>query len=93
MSRAACQFVLTVALGLLMLVCPYAPAQEAEKEVLPSRLVTPAILEAKIQEIEAATGLEDESKGKLIELYRKAQSNLQTAALSSNKRQLIVFHR
>jgi potassium efflux system protein len=41
--------------------------------------VTQEILEAKIAEVEAATGIEEEAKSKLVELYRKALSNLQTA--------------
>jgi potassium efflux system protein len=63
-----------------MFLCPNATAQDADAEVLPTRLVTPEIIEAKIQEVEAATGLGEESKNKLIELYRKALSNLQSAA-------------
>jgi len=41
--------------------------------------INTSILEAKIQEVEAATGMEQETKSKLIELYRKALSRLQTA--------------
>ncbi len=47
--------------------------------ILPASLVTPAVIEAKIAEVEAATDLADESRGRLIELYRKALSNLEAA--------------
>ncbi|MEA3274363.1 MAG: hypothetical protein U9Q81_03530, partial [Pseudomonadota bacterium] len=36
-------------------------------------------LEARIEAVEAATGMDEEAKTKLIELYRRALSNLQTA--------------
>jgi len=44
--------------------------------------VTASTLEAKIAEIEAATDLQDQTKAKLVELYRKALSNLQAANAS-----------
>jgi potassium efflux system protein len=49
--------------------------------------VTASTLEAKIAGAEAATGLQDEAKTKLIELYRKALSNLQVTTSSRNAAQ------
>ena len=45
--------------------------------------VTQEILEVKIQEVEAATDIEEPAKPKLIELYRKALSNLQAVSLNT----------
>jgi potassium efflux system protein len=42
--------------------------------------VEASVLEAKINEIEAAAGMEEEAKAKLVELYRKALGNLKEAA-------------
>ncbi|MGD8590393.1 MAG: mechanosensitive ion channel protein MscS, partial [Chromatiales bacterium] len=42
-------------------------------------LVTPTILESKIAEVEAAADMPDDTKSKLVELYRKALNSLQTA--------------
>ena len=66
--------------------CEDAPATAA-----PPGSVTQEILEAKIAEVEAATGIEEEARSKLVELYRKALSNLQTA--SSNARAAEDFRR
>ncbi len=55
-----------------------ASAQEADG-ALPGWLVTSQALESKIAEAEAATDRTEEAKTQLIELYRKALSNLQTA--------------
>ena len=66
--------------------CEDAPATDA-----PPGSVTQEILEAKIAEVEAATGIEEEAKSKLVELYRKALSNLQTA--SSNAQAAEDFRR
>ncbi len=55
-----------------------ASAQEADG-ALPGWLVTSQALESKIAEAEAATDRTEEAKTELIELYRKALSNLQTA--------------
>ncbi|NEX22309.1 mechanosensitive ion channel [Thiorhodococcus mannitoliphagus] len=55
-----------------------ASAQEADR-TLPGWLVTSEALESKIAEAEAATDITDEAKTQLIELYRKALSNVQTA--------------
>jgi len=49
--------------------------------------VTASILEAKIAEAEAATDPQDDTKTKLVELYRKALSNLQVAASSGDAAQ------
>ncbi len=42
--------------------------------------VSQEILETKIKELEATTGMQEEAKTKLIELYRRALSNLRTAS-------------
>ena len=59
--------------------CLTAAAQVEVQDALPSSLVTPEILAAKIAEVEAAVDLQDESKTRLIELYRRALSNLEEA--------------
>ncbi|MDX2503227.1 MAG: hypothetical protein QNL62_01935, partial [Gammaproteobacteria bacterium] len=56
---------------------PVAFAQEQKSEPIPASLVTTQVLESKIAETEAATSMEDQTKSRLIELYRKAQSNLE----------------
>jgi len=53
-------------------------AQEADS-ALPGWLIKPATLESKIAEAEAATDRTEEAKTRLIELYRKALSNIQAA--------------
>jgi potassium efflux system protein len=53
-------------------------AQEADS-ALPGWLVTSEALESKIAETEAATDRTEEAKTQLIELYRKALSNVQAA--------------
>ncbi|EGV18681.1 MscS Mechanosensitive ion channel [Thiocapsa marina 5811] len=53
-------------------------AQEADS-LLPGWLVTSEALESKIAETEAATDRTEEAKTRLLELYRKALSNLQAA--------------
>ena len=59
---------------------PGALALEGDGEgILPASLVTPAVIEAKIAEVEAATDLTDEARSRLVELYRKALSNLEAA--------------
>ncbi|MTW19597.1 mechanosensitive ion channel domain-containing protein [Allochromatium palmeri] len=55
-----------------------ASAQEAES-ALPASLVTSQTIESKIAEAQAATDRTEEAKTQLIELYRKALSNLQAA--------------
>ena len=55
-----------------------ASAQEADS-ALPGWLITSQALESKIAEAEAATDRTEEAKTQLIELYRKALSNLQAA--------------
>ena len=57
---------------------PSSFAQEADS-LLPAWLVTSSTLESKIAEAEAETDRTEEAKTQLIELYRKALSNLQTA--------------
>jgi hypothetical protein len=54
-----------------------AAAPESGTKDLP--VITPAQIEAKIKKIEAAKDIEEAQKTKVIELYRKAQSTLETA--------------
>ncbi len=58
--------------------CEDAPARAA-----PPGSVTQEILDAKIQEVEAAFGLEEEARTKVVELYRNALSNLYAAGANA----------
>ncbi len=64
---------------LLGLAQPVSAAKEGSAEALPTAVVTPQILESKIAEVEAAADLTEDAKTKLVELYRKAMSNMETA--------------
>jgi potassium efflux system protein len=68
-----------IATLILLLLTRPSICQESPTAPTLSDPITTSILEAKIQEVEAATGMEQETKSKLIELYRKALSHLQTA--------------
>gem|GEM_PF-1225577 len=61
-----------------MVLCASAWAQEGSVDAHPPSPVTVEVLEAKIQEVEAAGGIKEETKARLLELYRKALGNLQT---------------
>ena len=65
--------------------------QDAPSETAVPGSVTTSTLEAKIAEVEAAGSMEEQAKTKLVELYRKALSNLQTA--SSNAQATEDFRR
>ena len=73
------------AIGLLLvtLAGSFAAAEEATPGTLSPALVTAETLESKIAEVEAAGGSDEQVKSGLVELYRRALSNLQTAV--SNK--------
>jgi potassium efflux system protein len=59
---------------------PWLPAAAQDTDgVRIGSTVTPAVIESKIAEVEAAADLSDAAKAPLIELYRKAQSQLDTA--------------
>ncbi len=60
-----------IGLWLLAMLCASASAQEDSAGALPPSLVTTEVLEAKIQEVEAATGLEEKAKTKLVELIAR----------------------
>ena len=61
-------FLLFVAgLCLLAMTRPLWAAEESKPDVLPPALVTAEVLESKIAEAEAATGLEETAKTKLVE--------------------------
>ena len=76
---------------MLGLIRPASASEEGITRALPASLVTPEVIESKIAEVEAATDLTDEAKTKLVELYRKALSNLQTAR--SNAEAATAFRR
>ena len=79
MNKFLILFITVVGFCLPGLIRPASASGEGIAQALPPSLVTPEILEAKIAEVEAATDLTDEVKSKLIELHRKALTNLQTA--------------
>jgi len=74
-----------VAVGL----CLSAATQVGSQDALRSSLVTPEILETKIAEVEDAVDLSDEAKTRLVELYRRALSNLEEA--NANAAQASAF--
>jgi len=51
--------------------------------------VTQEIIERKVAEVEADTGLDEQAKDKLLQRYRKALANLETAA--SNEKSALAF--
>ena len=65
-----------IGLWLLAVLCASVWAQEDSVGGHPPSLVTADVLEAKIQEVEASGGIEEETRTKLVELYRKALGNL-----------------
>ena len=69
----------------LLVLLPIQPAlgEDPPTATAPPGSVTQEVLEAKIAEVEAATGIEEEARTKLVELYRKALSNLQEASLNA----------
>ncbi len=66
----------TVALFLLAAFALVAAAQDSDG-ALPSPLVTSAVLEAKIAEVQDAKDLTDEARERLMALYRRSLSNLE----------------
>ncbi|MDT8387353.1 MAG: mechanosensitive ion channel [Thiogranum sp.] len=63
---------------LFMLICPGLPAAE------PGTAISSDMLDSKIKEIEAATGMEEALRARLTEIYRKALSHLETEHSSQN---------
>ncbi len=84
MKRPFPPFLFALSLWLLAVTHPFAAAQEDIGEVLRPALVSSEMLEAKIAEADAAE-LPDETKTKLVELYRKALSNLQEANANAER--------
>ena len=72
--------VLWLIVGLLALASPVSLAEPDEPEPLPTASVTAEKLEAKVTETEAASGLGEEAKKLLLDLYNKALDNLKAAA-------------
>jgi potassium efflux system protein len=70
------------ALALLLIMQP-ATGQDAPVAEARPGAVTQEILEAKIAEVEAATGIEETARAALVARYRKALSNLQTAGANA----------
>ena len=69
----------------VLTMAPLAAATEAAPAASFPTSVTQDILDAKTKEVESAAGLTDEAKSKLIELYRRASSNLQAASADSTR--------
>ena len=82
MKKRARFALVSVVFGLLMLIPPMSLAEPDEPEPLPAASVTTEALEAKIAETEAS-GLEEDARKKLLELYRNALGKLKTAASSA----------
>jgi potassium efflux system protein len=64
-------------LVLQVFLAPVVSARDGDSANIPPALVTANVLQAKIAETEADLGLDAETKGKLVALYRKALSNLE----------------
>jgi potassium efflux system protein len=69
---------LLAAAALLILASSLSLAEPDEPDPLPTASVMAEKLEAKIAETEAASGLGEEAKKRLLDLYRKALDNLKT---------------
>jgi potassium efflux system protein len=63
--------------GLLVQLLPVANAEGKKSEETLTTLVTAEVLKSKIAEVEAATNLEEQAKNSLVELYRRALTNLE----------------
>ena len=79
MNRSGLPSRWAIAAVLLLLTLQPATGQDAPSTDTRPGSVTQEILEAKIAEVEAATGMEETARSQLVEHYRKALSNLQTA--------------
>jgi len=69
----------------LLLCIPFSSALPVNSAVSPASAaaaLTPDIIEARLKEIEASSALDDKTRASLTELYRKALSNLESAAAS-----------
>ena len=85
MKQAVPIALLAVSLFLLALTRPLAAAEEGTGTALQPMLVTPEILESRLAEVESAADLPDETRTKLIQLYRKALSNLAEAKTNGER--------
>ncbi|HFD80740.1 MAG TPA: mechanosensitive ion channel [Gammaproteobacteria bacterium] len=81
----------------LFLVLTLAPPVPAVDQKRPSggtaALVKADVIEARLKEVEASTSLDDKSKGTLVELYRKALSNLEAASANEEAAQAFIHAR
>ncbi|QQO52986.1 MAG: mechanosensitive ion channel [Thiohalocapsa sp. PB-PSB1] len=83
MTRSALSLIAALVLATLWL--PWLPAAAQTMDgVRAGSTVTPAVLESKIAEVEAAIDLADEAKLQLIELYRKALNQIETTRANEN---------
>lgn len=73
-----------ILLWLMALLSCTAAAEDA-MDALASPLVTPAVLKARIAEVEAEPDVADDARQRLVKLYRKALSNLEVAAANADK--------
>ena len=83
--------ILAMAAGVLAAAMAFAGDPQDTEASLPASLVTAAVLESKIAETEAATGLSEETKARFVELYRKALSYLESAR--ANQKSAAAFRR
>ncbi len=75
--------VLAVSFCLLAATWPLAALDEGAPVASLTSAVTPDVLNAKIKEVESAAALNEETKARLVELYRKAISNQEAATANA----------
>jgi len=75
--------VLAVSFCLLAATWSFAAVGEGAPVASPTSAVTPDVLNAKIKEVESAAALDQETKARLVGLYRKVFSNLEAAAANA----------
>ncbi len=79
----------TAVLVCLAMMRPLIAAEDTTASPRLQETVTREVIESKIAEVEADSGQDEQAKGKLLKLYRKALSNLKTAA--ANEKSALAF--
>ena len=79
----------TAGLVCLAMMRPLIAAEDSTASPRLQATVTQEVIELKIAELEADSSQDEQAKGKLLKLYRKAMSKLQTAA--SNEKSALAF--
>ena len=79
----------TAGLVCLAMMRPLLAAEDSKANSRLQGTVTQKVIESKVAEVEAGSGQDELAKDKLLKLYRKALSNLQTAA--SNEQSALAF--